>query len=143
MPIAASSLEVKVGYDDAEVSRGLPQTDNKVQGFAKSLSGVGGVATLAFGAVSVGALAVGAGLIGAVSSASSFQAIISEVGAVSGATGSELNSLSGLALKMGKETSFSANEAATAMAELAKGGIAVADMSLLQRVTTTPRTVRV
>lgn len=129
MAIAASSLEVKVGYNDSEVTRGLPQTDNRVQGFAKSLSGVGGIATLAFGAVSVGALAAGAGLLGAVSSASSFQAIISEVGAVSGATGAELQGLSGLALQMGKETSFSANEAAIAMAELAKGGIAVADMA--------------
>lgn len=71
-------------------------------------------------------IAAGFGL--AIKVTADFEKTISEVGAVSGATGEELNSLRDSALEAGKATVFSASEAAQAQAELAKAGISTADI---------------
>jgi TP901 family phage tail tape measure protein len=57
-----------------------------------------------------------------------FEKQMSEVGAVSGANVKQLKLLSDAALQAGKATVFSANDAARAEAELAKGGVAVKDI---------------
>ncbi len=128
MPVA-SELLVKIGADTKDLESGLSRADSKVSGFAKGASALGAVGTAAFVGLGAAALGMGAGFAASVSSASSFQATLSQVGAVSGATGTQLNDLSALALKMGADTSFSAGEAAQAMSELAKGGIEVGAMA--------------
>jgi TP901 family phage tail tape measure protein len=69
-----------------------------------------------------------AGFAGVVMVAGKFEAEMSKVGAVSGATGQELDKLSEAALKAGFETKFSASQAAQAQTELAKAGISTADI---------------
>lgn len=58
-----------------------------------------------------------------------FDQTIRQVGSVADISGRQLDGMRETALKLGKDTSFSANEAATAMLELAKGGISQAQMS--------------
>lgn len=73
------------------------------------------------------ALAVGAGIAGIVASSvnleKKFSQTMSVAAAVTGAPQKEMAKLSKLALQMGADTSFSANEAADATLELAKGGL--------------------
>lgn len=121
---ASSELKIVLTSQD-NASKGI-------EGLNKGLGGLGGVAKVAAAGLAVVGVAGGAlvgGLGAAVGMASSFQSVISEVGAVSGASGTELQGLSDLALQLGSTTAFSASEAAQAMAELAKGGIAVGDMA--------------
>jgi TP901 family phage tail tape measure protein len=88
---------------------------------AQAQSDVGRKVAIAGGVMVAGfALAVGASM--------SFQKQMSEVGAVSGATAAQMHQLSDAALKAGADTVFSANDAAKAEAELAKGGLSVADI---------------
>jgi TP901 family phage tail tape measure protein len=54
-----------------------------------------------------------------------FEARISAVGAVSGATGSQLDQLRSKSLQLGADTAFSASESAMAMEELVKAGVSV------------------
>jgi TP901 family phage tail tape measure protein len=128
MPVA-SELLVRVGADTKEAEAGLSRVDKQVSGFAKSAGALGSVAAAGFMAVGAAAVGLGAGIGKSIGLASEFQAVISEVGAVSGATAPELAQLSDLALQMGADTAFSASEAAQAMAELAKGGIEVSEMA--------------
>src|SRR5690625_6778322 len=69
-----------------------------------------------------GGLAVGAGLGIAVKTAADFESSMSQVKAISGATGDEFNSLRDKAIEMGNKTVFSASESADAMSALAQMG---------------------
>lgn len=71
--------------------------------------------------VAVGA--VGGAFAAAVPAAANFESALNKFSAVSGVAGKDLKQFSDLALKMGAETQFSAQQAADAMVELAKGGI--------------------
>lgn len=83
--------------------------------------------TLATGAtVTGGALVAGFGA--AVKATIDFDKAMSNVGAVSDASASDLEKLRQAALKAGKDTIYSATEAAKAEAELAKTGISTADI---------------
>lgn len=77
---------------------------------------------LTFGAAGV----AGFGL--AAKTAADFQQQMSEVGAVSGATAEQMTQLTDKARQIGKDTSFSATEASTAMAELVKAGVSIPDV---------------
>lgn len=72
------------------------------------------------------AIAAGIGL--AVNAAANFEQRMSAVQAVSGASQKEMDQLSKKALQLGKDTSFSATEAASAIEELVKAGISVPDV---------------
>lgn len=86
-----------------------------------TISKLGTGATLAGGALVAGfGLAIGATV--------RFDKAMSEVGAVSDATGKQLDSLRSAAIQAGKDTAFSATEAATAEGELAKAGISTSDI---------------
>ncbi|HXI16394.1 MAG TPA: phage tail tape measure protein [Chloroflexota bacterium] len=65
---------------------------------------------------------------GAASSAINFEKSMSGISAVSGATGAQMKELSGLALDLGKQTSFSAGQAAAGIEELIKGGVSIGDV---------------
>jgi TP901 family phage tail tape measure protein len=66
--------------------------------------------------------------ISAVKTAAEFETSMNTMKAVAGVAGSKLDSLKNLAIKMGAETVFSANEAAGAMLNLAKSGIGPAQI---------------
>lgn len=68
------------------------------------------------------------GLGGAVRSAASFEAGLSAVKAVSGATTVEMDKLRSTALRIGKDTAFSASEAVGAMEALIKAGVSTNDV---------------
>lgn len=99
---------------------------------SKTFEGVSGAAasmgaTLATTLVA-GAAAVAAGLAASIKAAADFEAQMSAVQAVSGATGAEMAQLGNLALDLGKNTSFSASEAAKGLEELVKGGVSIPDI---------------
>src|SRR5215471_13947409 len=105
MPSATTvaQLQVVVDADTAPAEKGLST-------FGKSIEGAGSAMSLAFGGAAIaGIAAVGEGLKSAVESAADFEQTMSEVKAVSGATSEEMDQLSGLALQLGKDTSFSAS----------------------------------
>lgn len=76
----------------------------------------------------VAGLAIGAGIGLAVKSAADFESQLSELKAVSGATADQMNQVSAKALQLGKDTKFSAKDAALAMTELTKAGVSVPDV---------------
>jgi hypothetical protein len=96
-----------------------------VQALGSLGSALGGVASLAIGG---GIAAVAGGFVAAGKAAADFEGVMSGVKAVSGATQGEMDGLSKLALQLGKDTSFSASEAAAGMEELVKGGLSIPDI---------------
>jgi len=64
----------------------------------------------------------------AVRAAANFEQTLSGVKAVSGATTKEMDNLRAMALRIGKDTSFSAGEAAQAIQELSKAGVSTTDI---------------
>lgn len=72
--------------------------------------------------------AIAAGIGVAVNAAANFEQRMSAVKAVSGASGAEMDQLSKKALQLGKDTSFSATDAASAIEELVKAGVSVPDV---------------
>ena len=95
-------------------------------GFSKGIDKLGSVAKAGLGIlVKAGAAAVGAlGAAGvaAIKVGSDFEAAMSEVQAISGATGSDLEKLSDAAKEMGATTKFSASESAEALKYMAMAG---------------------
>ena len=85
-----------------------------------------------FDRLATGMAVVGTALLGiagaAVATAAKFDKQMSEVGAVANATAGEMDQLRQAAIDAGQATVFSATEAAQAEAELAKAGIATADI---------------
>lgn len=73
-----------------------------------------------------GAMVAGFGL--AVAASMEFEASMSAVAAVSGATGREMDKLKDQAISLGAETVFSATEVAKAQEELLKAGVSTADV---------------
>jgi TP901 family phage tail tape measure protein len=116
-----ADLSVHIGADVADAERGI-------RSVTSNLGLIGGAAK----AAAVGLLAVGggvaAGLGVAAKSAADFEKQMSGVQAVSGASRAEMEQLSGLALQLGKDTSFSASQAAQGLGELVKGGVQIPDI---------------
>src|SRR4029450_4990527 len=107
--------------DTAKVEIQINAKDNASKVFGKVGSSAADLAKgLAVGVAGAGA-AVAAGLGVAVSAAADFEKTMSGVRAVSGASADEMTQLSDLALQLGKDTSFSASEAAKGLGELVKG----------------------
>ncbi|WP_077736292.1 phage tail tape measure protein [Bacillus sonorensis] len=71
--------------------------------------------------------AVAAGIGASVKTAADFEAAMSNVKAISGATGDEFEALKNIAAKMGAETKFTAVEAAEGLQYLAMAGFSVED----------------
>ena len=79
-------------------------------------------------AAAVGSVAIAAGIGLAVKRFADFDQAMSAVAANSGAVGAELASLRSIAVEFGATTQFSATEAAQGINELAKAGVATADI---------------
>lgn len=129
----ASGLELATAYVSLSVStRGLGRdiarefagAERQAQASGKRIGGhlSGGLAVLGGAAVAGGAALV-AGLGASISKAADFDKTMRTVGATLGASGPVQKDLNDFALKLGKETAFSAGEASEAMLELAKGGM--------------------
>jgi TP901 family phage tail tape measure protein len=135
VPIAAS-LIVKVAADVGEVQKGLSQANSATTQFAANAGRSAATAAQGFATLGTAALGAGtviaAGLVGAVRTAADFEHSMSAVKAASGATGAELAGLSAKALEFGGAVDLAgidATDAATAMTELAKGGVGVLQMA--------------
>jgi len=116
---AASADLDALGRSAATAGSGVEDFDKKQAAAAKNLSdGLVKASALA----SVGILAIG-GM--AIKTAADFEHSMSQVAAVSGATGAELTKLKDLGKDIGADTAFSARDAAAAMEELAAGGRSV------------------
>jgi TP901 family phage tail tape measure protein len=97
------------------------KSSDEVMGTGDALNKVAGTSALA-------GAGIAAGFAVAVKGATDFEFGLSAIQAVSGATTGEMDSIRDAALRIGKDTSYSASEAATAMEELLKAGISVDDV---------------
>jgi TP901 family phage tail tape measure protein len=98
------------------------QVGQRLSALGGSMETVGKTATLA---LSLPIAGIGTA---SVKAAADFEQGMSNIKAVSGATGNEMQLLRGLALQMGKDTSFSAGEAAKGIEELIKAGVSTTDI---------------
>lgn len=80
------------------------------------------------GTLAKGGAVVAGGLALAIRSAANFEKGLSNIEAVSGATGSQMEQIRNKALQLGKDTQFSASESAQAIEELVKAGLSVEDV---------------
>lgn len=124
MPSAntVAELQVKVSADTSDAEKGLSSLDQKVGSTGNTLA-------TAFGGVAIAGLtALAAGFAASVTAAAGFEQQMSAISAVSGATATEMQQLSAMALELGKTTSFSASEAANGIEELIKAGVSIQDV---------------
>lgn len=117
-----AELQVVVGADISDAEKGLTSLGKQVNDFSTTVGKTLAIASAA------GFAAFGAAVGGAVTEAMSFEKTMSGVAAVTGATADEMANLSKLALQLGADTSFSAQEAASGIEELSKAGVGMADI---------------
>ena len=103
---------IETGLDSSGIEKGLKKLGNITsKGMKAATATITGTAT-ALGGVATAAIKAG----------SDFEAQMSRVQAISGATGKELEELRSQAVELGADTSFSASEAAQGMENLAAAG---------------------
>ena len=109
--------------------------DTKIneKGFNEGVSKISKIATTGLGVAVGNAMTKVAGKVGEIGTAAikvgmTFEAEMSKVSAISGATGDGLSSLTDKAKEMGAKTKFSATESAQAMEYMAMAGWKTADM---------------
>jgi TP901 family phage tail tape measure protein len=115
---------IRINYDGTGSKKAqddFKKTDDAAKKSSGSLTDAGNKA-----AVAGGLLAAGLGY--ATTKAIDFEKQVSAIGAVSGATKTQLEALRAKALQLGSDTSFSASQAALAMEELAKAGVSTTDI---------------
>jgi TP901 family phage tail tape measure protein len=129
MAVEVSDLVAYLGLDDGPFYRGMDSAERRLdQGAVRMRASM---ATIGQAAMSVG-FGIGRelvrGLEAVVQPAMLFEQTMSGVQAVSGATAAQMQRLSDLALQLGKDTTFSAAQAAAGIEELIKGGVSVTDV---------------
>lgn len=116
--------KIQIDYDGAGVARAITDTDK--------LEAKAGNTKRAWDNTSKGLLVAGGviagGLALATKSAADFEQGLSNIKAVSGGTAQQMQAIRDKALQLGKDTKFSAGEAATAIEELAKAGVSLPDI---------------
>src|SRR5690625_3815628 len=118
----ANDILIKVGADITDISRKMEESNKALKDFGNANAETFD-AFKKTGAAAVGiGTAIGAGLGFAVKTAADFESGMSQVAAISGATGSELEALTARARELGGTTSFSAKEAADGLQYLALAG---------------------
>ncbi|MCX5066899.1 phage tail tape measure protein [Micromonospora lupini] len=124
------TVGVKLTAEVSGYMSGMRQAGTATKGFVAELDQAAKRGRL--DAVADQAAAMGLGLAGAfalaVGAAAKFDKQMSEVSAVSNATGKDLDRLRQAALQAGADTAFSATEAAKAEAELAKAGLSTSQI---------------
>lgn len=109
---------------DSDTS-GVDQAQRSLQGVDKSAQSTEAALNKTANGAGLAGAAIAGGLGLAVKTAANFEQGLSNVAAVSGATGAEMDKLRDKALKIGADTAFGATEAASAMEELVKAGLSV------------------
>jgi TP901 family phage tail tape measure protein len=117
-----AALNVVISADTKDLEAGLARAEQSVSKAGSAIQSAMG------GALIAGVAGLGAALAGSVKSAADFEKGISAISAVSGATKSELEGIRQTALQLGKDTSFSASEAAAGMEEMVKAGVSLQDV---------------
>ncbi len=112
------SVTIDTKLNNSEFEKGINQLENIGQKGLKALATAAGVAAAAVGAIGGYAIKVG----------SDFEAGMSKVQAISGATGDEIDKLTEKAREMGAKTKFSATESAEAFEYMAMAGWKTEDM---------------
>lgn len=121
------TVSVTLRLQVAQYTAGLRDAASQTKAFVGEVDGLGKKAPGRFNDIAMAAAGLGAVLLGVaggvVKLAAEFDKQMSEVAAVSGATGKQLTQLREAAIQAGKATQYSATEAAKAEAELAKAGL--------------------
>ncbi len=112
------SVTIDTKLNNSEFEKGINQLESIGQKGLKALATAAGVAAAAVGAIGGYAIKVG----------SDFEAGMSKVQAISGATGDEIDKLTEKAREMGAKTKFSATESAEAFEYMAMAGWKTEDM---------------
>lgn len=113
---------------------GTLKFDTKIDstGFKSGVSKLGSLASAGVKTILASVAAVSTAMVGAATAAvkvgSDFEASMSQVSAISGATGKDLDDLTAKAKEMGAKTKFSASESADAFQYMAMAGWQTADM---------------
>ena len=123
----------KIAIENGGANSAMDETADKAKSFSEKLSG--GFQTVGKNASSLGTkmsigLTAPLTLIGkkAIGTAADFEHSMSEVAAISGATGDDFAALRAKAEEMGKTTKFSASESAEALKYMAMAGWKTSDM---------------
>ncbi len=122
-----------IAVRNSEANNAIDETNNRAQSFSQKMSDkfetIGTNATRLGTKLSLG-LTAPITYIGtkAIQATADFEAAMSEVGAISGATGEDLAALRNKAEEMGKTTKFSASESAEALTYMAMAGWKTEDM---------------
>lgn len=112
-----------------EISADTGKAQAEVAGLQAKIAGLSRTAAIGLGAGLLGGVAVlGGSFAIATNAAADFEGQLSSLQAVSGVTGDELAALRQQALDAGRDTVFSASEAALAQTELAKAGASTAQI---------------
>lgn len=123
------NLFIKIGADISEAQEGIKKVGDEATSLdsklANAAKGFGKFAVKAIGWASTAVSAVG-GYVTKVGA--DFESAMSEVGAISGATGEDLEALTQKAKEMGASTKFSASESAEAFKYMAMAGWETSDM---------------
>lgn len=108
---------IALGNAYGSIQIGTGEAERNVNSLADSMKKVGGTLTAAISAPLIGIGAAG------LAAAAGFEQSMNQVAVVSGATESAMVALNAKALQLGRDTSFSAGEAAQGMLELSKAGL--------------------
>ena len=116
--MADGKIIIETGLDSSGIEKGLSKIEGlATKGMKVAATAITGTAT-ALAGVATAAIKVG----------SDFEAQMSRVQAISGATGDELESLKNQAIQLGADTAFSAKEAAEGMENLAAAGFTTTEI---------------
>src|SRR5690625_2044054 len=117
-----NDILVKIGADVTQFSRAMADSNKAIRNFgATNAETFNSFKTVGAGMVGISA-AISAGLGFAVKTAADFESGMSQVSAISGATGDEFKLLEERARELGGSTSFSAKEASDGLQYLAQIG---------------------
>ncbi len=116
------NLVVKIGADISSLSKGLKTAQSKLMKLSGSLTSIGTSLTMK---VTMPLVLFAKQ---ALQTSAQFEQSMANAASVSGATGEELEEMTAIARKMGKDTVFSASEAADAMYYMASAGYKVEEM---------------
>lgn len=137
MSTEVGKLYVQFDADGRPYIQGLQQIDARTKAFQRDQQTAFGKLGNKLGSAIKLGMAAGAAAVAAggtlitkslIKTAASYEYEMSRIKAVTNATTAEMKALDAIALKLGKDTVFSANEAAQGINELAKAGVSVADI---------------
>lgn len=128
-------LSVEITGDSSSLESAVKKANDAVKGMQKSLSSISsslksaGDSLTSFGRTATAATVAVSGIAGAaINVGKNFEAQMSRVQAISGATGDELEALRDQAIELGADTAFSAKEAAEGMENLAAAGFTTTEI---------------